>query len=109
MRCKPVTLKLDERKSEELKPVNLVKPFDVPFHLRKAYEREIREAGILIRCETPTDWNSKVFPVIKGNGMDACLVGKFRGLNAVVQKLLWYTKSPDQLLRHIVQMPRCSE
>ena len=62
---------------------------DVPFHLRKAYEREISN-GILVLCDTPTDWNTKAFPVIQGNGVDVRLVGDFRG----IKKLLWHKESP---------------
>ena len=87
-----------------MKPVDPVKPFNFLFLLCKAYEREVSymiEAGIRIPCETPTDWNTKAFPAIKGNGVDVRLVGNFRGLNAMIQKLLLHTEFSDQILRHI--------
>ena len=84
-------LKVDQRELGHMKPVNQVKPFDVTFHIRAAYEREIIdmiEAGIIVPCEVPTNWNTKAFPVIKGDGVSIRLVGDFRGLNSVLKKLL---------------------
>ena len=48
-----------------MNPVNHAQPFDVPFHLRNAYEREVNDmadAGILVPFETATDQNTKAFP-----------------------------------------------
>ena len=110
MKCRPISLVLDQRKLAHMKPVNQVKPFDVPIHIRKAYEREISdmlEAGIIVPCEGPTDWNTKAFPVVRFDGVNSRLVGDFRGLNSVPRKLLWHTESCYQLLRHIPQTPGC--
>ena len=48
-----------------------------------------------------TDWNTKAFPVVKGDGVCCRLVGDWRGLTTVLKKMLWHTESCDQLLRHI--------
>ena len=90
LECRPISLEVDQRKLAHMKPVNQVKPFGVPFHIRKAYEREISdmlEAGIIVPCEGPTDWNTKAFPVVKSDGMNIRLVGDFIGLNSVFKKL----------------------
>ena len=34
------------------------------------------EGGIIEACEVPTDWNTKAFPVIKGDRVSVCLVGE---------------------------------
>ena len=55
--CKPVSLILDERLVEQVQATNDTKPFDVPYHLRRAYEREISyaiDAGILVPWDTLT-------------------------------------------------------
>ena len=39
--------------------MNHIKSYDVPFHLRAGYEKEIMdmiEAGIIQRCEVVTAW-----------------------------------------------------
>ena len=64
-KCKPITLEKDQRKLAEMKP------FDVPFHLRKAGRRN----PCSVWCDIPTDWNTKAFPVIMANGVDIRLVG----------------------------------
>ena len=42
-KCKPLSLEVNQRKLAHMKPVNQVKPFDLPFHIRKAYKREISD------------------------------------------------------------------
>ena len=37
---------------------------------------EMLEGGIIEACEVPTDWNTKAFPVIKGDRVSVCLVGE---------------------------------
>ena len=59
------------------------------------------DAGIFVPYETTTDWKTKAFPVVKGNDVDIRLVGDFRGLNAILLKLLWQTELSDQLLGRI--------
>ena len=53
------------------------------------------DAGILVPCDMPTEWYTKV---IKANCADIHLVGDFRGLNAMLKKLLWHTESLYQLI-----------
>ena len=104
LKVKPISLEVDERKLVSMKPVNQVKHFEVLFHIRAAYEREIvdmLEGRIIVPCEVPTDWNTKAFPVIKEDGLNVRLVGDFRGLNLVLKKMHWHTESCDLLLRHI--------
>ena len=99
-----MSLEVYRRELVHMKPVNQVKPFDVTFHIRKAYKREIIdmiEVGIIVPCEVPTNWNTKAFSGIKGDRVSIRLVGDFRGLNSVLKKLLWDTESCDKLLRHI--------
>ena len=60
------------------------------------------EAGIIEQCTTPTQWNTKAFPVQKSSDPTRCrIVGDLRGLNNVLLKLYWHTESSNQLLRHI--------
>ena len=101
LKCRPISLELDQRKLAHMKPVNHVKPFDVPFDIRKMYKREksdMLDAGIIVPCEVPTDWNTKAFPVVRSDGVNSRLVPR---------KLLWHTESCYQLMRHIPQTPGC--
>ena len=50
------------------------------------------DAGILLPGDVPIDLEYKGFPVIKANGVDVHMIGDFRGLNTVLQKLLWHTE-----------------
>merc|ERR1711888_434257 len=80
----PVKLHLDETK--EIKPSNVGKAFDIPYHLRRPAKREfveMVEAGIIIPNDEPSDWRSQAFPRMKP-GSDppkCCWVTDFRKLN----------------------------
>ena len=67
MNVPPVKLVVDEDRG--VRPTAHIKPFDTPFHLRKPYEQEIRDAlagEVLVPCDKPTKWSSKAFAVSKG-------------------------------------------
>ena len=49
----------------------------------------------------PSQWASKAFPVIKGNGKDVRKVSDFKQLNKAIERPHWPTESSDQLLRNI--------
>ena len=56
MKVEPVTLEIDE--SRNIPPVKHTRPFDVPYHLRKPWETEIRnalEGKILVPVDYPTE------------------------------------------------------
>ena len=69
MKVEPVKLKLKEG---FVNPSFFSKPFDTPFHLCKMYEKEIKralDAGHIAPCGLElSDWSSKAFPVVKGDG-----------------------------------------
>ena len=65
-----------------MRPVNYIKPYDVPFHLRAGYEEEILDiidAGIIA-------WNTKAFLVAKSDGTNCRVVGDWRGVNSILKK-----------------------
>ena len=66
---KPVKLKMKEG---YINPSFCSKPFDTPFRLRTMYEKEIEralDAGHIVPCSLePSEWSSKAFPVVKGDG-----------------------------------------
>ena len=99
MKVKPVKLKLKEG---FINPSFCSKPFDTPFHL---YEKEIKralDAGHIAPCGLePSDWSSKAFPVVKGDGTSCRIVADFKKLNRYIQRPVWPTESANQLLRHI--------
>ena len=105
LRVKPIELQVDKEKLAQAKPTGHLKPYNVPFHLRQGFENELLnmiEAGIIEQYTTPTQWNTKAFPVQKSSDPSKCrIVGDFRGLNNVLLKLYWHTESSNQLLRHI--------
>ena len=82
-----------------------MRPFDIPYHLRKMYEKEVKnclDAGILEKCGTePSKWSSRVFPVLKGSGDGVRIVADFKKLNKVIERPTWPTESSSQLLCHI--------
>ena len=83
----PVRLVIDETK--DIRPVCHVKPYDTPFHLRKAFEKEINDAiegEIIVPCPNPTTWASKAFAVPKSYPSKVCLVADFRVLNLCLKK-----------------------
>ena len=61
----PVKLQLNDK---DMQPVNVGKPFDVPYHLRRPARKEFREmvdAGIVVPNDEPSDWRSQAFPRMK--------------------------------------------
>ena len=104
MNCKPLKLEVDKRKAEQMRPATHIKPYDVPYHLRESFQREICDtlnAGIIERCEVSTQWNTKAFPVAKSDGSSCHVSGDWLGVNSILKKLLHHTESCDQLLRHV--------
>ena len=99
----PIKIKLKENSS--IPPSHCSRPYDTPFHLRKAYTRELKnclEAWILEKCGMePSQWASKAFPVVEGNGKDVRIVSDFKQLNKAIERPHWPTESSDQLLRNI--------
>ena len=60
----PIKLEVDKRKTEQMRPTNHIKPFDVPFHLREAFQKEVLymlEAGIIQEWEVATALNKNPF------------------------------------------------
>ena len=99
MNIKPVKLEINHDKN--VPPVNHTCPFDVPYHLRSAWEKEIRDAiegGVLKPVDYSTDWLSKAFAVPKNDSSKVRIVMDFRQLN---KRPHWPTESSCQLLRHI--------
>ena len=102
MNVPPVKLVVDEDRG--VRPTAHIKPFDTPFHLRKPYEQEIRDAvagEVLVPCDKPTKWSSKAFAVPKGTPGKVRIVADFRNLNKALKRPVWPTESSGQLLRHI--------
>ena len=102
MSVNPVRLVVDERKN--ITPVCHVRPYDTPYHLRAAFEKEVNNAimgKILIPCHTPTVWASKAFAVQKSDPTKCRIVADFRVLNSALKRPVWPTESSSQLLRHI--------
>ena len=103
IRQDPIKIKLKENSG--IPPSHCSRPYDTPFHLRKAYTKEIKnclDAGILEKCGMePSQWASKAFPVVKGNGKDVRIVSDFKQLNKAIERPHWTTESSDQLLRNI--------
>ena len=95
-------LVVDEERG--VRPTAHIKPFDTPFHQRKPYEQEIRDAlagEVLVPCDKPTKWSSKAFAVPKGTPGKVRIVADFRNLNKALKRPVWPTESSGQLLRHI--------
>ena len=98
----PVHLYQDE--NTNIRPVQNLRPFDVPWHLRAGYQAELKaciDAGILEPSEKPTPWAHKAFAVPKKTPGAARLVADFRLLNKTLKRPIWPTESVDQMLRHI--------
>ena len=98
----PVHLYQDE--NTDIKPVQHLRPFDVPWHLRDGFQRELKacvDAGILEPSEKPTPWAHKAFAVPKKTPGAARLVADFRLLNKTLTRPVWPTESVDQMLRSI--------
>ena len=58
-------------------------------------------SSLIDTCDVATPSNNKEFPVAKSDGTSCRVVGDWRGVNSLREKLLWHTESCDQLLRHI--------
>ena len=57
---------------------------------------------MLVPCGTePSQWSSKAFPVLKGDGKSVRIVTDFKKLNQAIKHPVWPTESSGQLLRHI--------
>ena len=86
MKVEPVKLKLKEG---FINPSFCSKPFDTPHHMRQMYEKEIKrslDAGHIAPCGLePSDWSSKAFPVVKGDGTSCRIVADFKRLNNYIQ------------------------
>ena len=73
-------------KSKDIKPMNHVRPYDVPYNLRASMDKELSEAisaGVLSPCNEATSWTHQLFPVPKHRYDEVRLVSDFRCLNAV--------------------------
>ena len=85
---KPVSLKLKEG---YVNPSFFSKPYDMPYHLRTMYEKEIKQsldAGHIAPCGIePSNWSSKAFPVPKGDGSakvdSLCVLAQNESLNPI--------------------------
>ena len=74
----PIKLEVDRRPAEAVHPTNHIKPYNVPFHLRDQFQKEVidmLEVKIIERCEVATEWNTKAFPVAKADGTSCSLIG----------------------------------
>ena len=103
MNIKPVKLEINHDKN--VPPVNHTHPFDVPYHLRSVWEKEIRDAiegrGVLKPVDYATEWSSKAFTVAKNDSSKVRIVADFRQLNKALKHPHWPTESSCQLLRHV--------
>ena len=103
MSVEPVKLRMKE--GSKTRPNFCVRPYDTPYHLRDAYEKELNDcltAGQLVAGGTETTaWSSKAFPVLKGDGKSVRIVSDLKDLNQNIERPVWPTESSNQLLRHI--------
>ena len=80
MKVEPVKLRL---KDEEARPTFCTPLYDTPFNLREIYEKEIKislDAGHIVPCGTePSEWDSKVFRIPKGDGTSVLSCRTSRG------------------------------
>ena len=107
MSIPPVKLEIDHEKL--VPPVNHTRPFDVPYHLRSAWEKEIKDAiegGVLKAVDKATEWSSKAFAVAKQDSSKVRIVADFRQLNKALKRPTWPTESSCQLLRHVCPKSR---
>ena len=86
-------------------PVYSARPYDTPYHLRPAFDRELKdmlEAEILEPMGLKeSDWCSRSFPVLKGDGSSVRLVSDFKNVNRCIKRPTHPTDSANQLLRQI--------
>ena len=60
------------------------------------------DAGHIAPCGLePSNWASKAFPVLKGDGLAMRIVADFKRLNRHIVRPVWPTESSNQLLRLI--------
>ena len=81
-------------KTRNMPPAHHTRPFDTPYHLRKAAELEINkliEAEVLTPVSYPTDWMSKAFFVPKADHNEVRFVSDFRQLNKALRRPHWPT------------------
>ena len=86
-------------------PVYSARPYDTPYHLRPAFDRELKdmlEAEILEPMGLKeSEWCSRSFPVLKGDGSSVRLVSDFKNVNRCIKRPTHPTDSANQLLRQI--------
>ena len=66
IKCPDVRIVLDSTK--KITPRAHTRPYDTPFHLREAFDRELKEAldaGVLSPCTEPSECAHRLFPVAK--------------------------------------------
>ena len=100
----PVHLEVDHTRN--IKPVQAMKPFDIPFHLRKPATKEFNEmlkSGVLTENKEASEWCSQSFPVQKPHSdpISCRWVTDFRNLNRALKRPVWGRESSSQLLRRI--------
>ena len=82
MKVEPVSLKLKEG---YINPWFCCGPYDTPYHLRTMYEKKIKralDAGHIAPCGLePSNWASKAFRVLMGEGSAMRIVADFKPLN----------------------------
>ena len=96
MNCPPVKLTLNKNKN--INPLNHVRHFDTPFHLRKSWEKELCDAlegEILVPNRNPSQWASRAFPVQKSDPSKVRIVADFRELNKALARPHWPTESSN--------------
>ena len=103
IKCPDVRIILDP--SKNVTPKAHTRPYDTPYHLREAFDKELKEAldaGILSPSTEPSEWVHQLFPVAKpGQPGKVRLVADFRRLNSCLSRPVYPTESVTQLLRHI--------
>ena len=102
MNVAPMKLEIDE--SRNVQPIFHTKPFDVPYHLRTAWESELKmaiDAGLLVPVTSATKWSSRAFAVPKADPTKVRIVSDFVALNKALKRPVWTTESSSQLLRHL--------
>ena len=88
----PVHLEVDHTRN--ISPVKAMKPFDIPFHLRKPATKEFNamlKSGVLTENKEATEWCSQSFPVQKPHSdpISCRWVMDFRNLNRALKRPVW--------------------
>ena len=88
IKCPDVRIILDKNKN--VTPKAHTCPYDTPFHLREAFDKELKEAldaGILSPSTEPSEWVHQLFPVAKpGKPGKVRLVADFHQLNSCMAR-----------------------